>query len=151
MREEIPPAERQTYIIDTSVVLKWYYQEEEKEVEQAFKLREDYRQRRIDLYAPALLVYELANVLRYKKDLEESYIEEAIESIYEMRLLKPVTQEIIKEAVRIALRCNASVYDAVYLAFAEEHHSWFLTADRQFYLKVKQLPPVIFIADYQGV
>ena len=148
MMEEITPTEWQTYIIDTSVALKWYYQEKEKEIEQAFKLREDYQQRKVDLYAPDLLVYEIANVLRYKKDLEQSYIEEAIESIYEMRLLKPTTRETIKEAIRIAFQYNATVYDTVYLAFAEEHHSWFLTADRQFYLKVKQLPLVIFIADY---
>ena len=150
MRDIIQP-ERQTYIIDTSVALKWYYQEEEKEVEQAFRLREDYRQRTIDLYAPALLVYELANVLRYKQDLEESYIKDAIESIYEMRILKPATQESVKGAIRIALQYNASVCDAIYLAFAEEHHSWFITADRQFYLKVKQIPLVIFIAEYHGV
>lgn len=148
---DVIETERQNYVIDTSVALKWYYQEEEKEVKQAFKLREDYRQRKVDLYAPDLLVYELANVLRYKKDLEESYIDDAIESVYEMRLLKPATQETIKEAVRIALQYNASVYDTVYLAFAEGHRSWFLTADRQFYLKVKQFPLVIFIADYRGV
>ena len=150
MKDIIQP-ERQTYIIDTSVALQWYYQEEEKEVEQAFRLREDYRQRTIDLYAPALLVYELGNVLRYKQELEESYIKDAIESIYEMRILKPATQESVKEAIRIALQYNASVYDAIYLAFAEEHHSWFITADRQFYLKVKQIPLVTFIAEYHGV
>ena len=151
MKEEMTPVERQAYAIDTSVALKWYYQEKEGQVEQAFKLREDYRQRKIDLCAPDLLVYELANVLRYKKDLEESYIGDAIESIYEMRLLKPASWETIKEAVRIALQYNATVYDAVYLAFAQEYRFRFLTADKQFYLKVKQLPLVIFIADYHGI
>jgi len=142
--------ERESYVIDTSVALKWYYQAEEKEVEAAFKLREDYRQRKIDLCAPHLLVYELANVLRYKQDLEEGYIQDAIESIYEMRLLKPATSETMKEAVRIAREYNTSVYDAVYLAFAEGRRSWFLTADRQFHVKVKRLPLVIFVADYRG-
>jgi len=143
--------ERRTYIIDASVALKWYYQEKEREVKQAFKLREDYQQRKIDIYAPDLLVYELANVLRNKQDLEESYIRDAIESIYEMRILKPPTQETMKEAIKLALQYNTSVYDAVYLAFAEEQRSGFITADRQFYLKVKQIPLVIFIAEYHSV
>jgi predicted nucleic acid-binding protein len=143
--------ERASYIIDASVALKWFYREKESEVEQAFKLREDYRRRRVDLYAPDLLVYELSNVLRYKQDLEESYIEDAIDSIYEMRMLKPATQETLRQAIRIALQYNASVYDAVYLAFAEEHRTWLITADRQFYLKVKQIPLVIFVTEYGGV
>lgn len=143
--------ERRTYIIDASVALKWYYQEKEREVKQAFKLREDYQQRKIDMYAPDLLVYELANVLRNKQDLEESYIRDAIESIYEMRILKPPIQETMKEAIKLALQYNASVYDAVYLAFAKEQRSGFITADRQFYLKVKQIPLVIFIAEYHSV
>jgi predicted nucleic acid-binding protein len=53
MREEIPPAERQTYIIDTSVVLKWYYQEEEKEVEQAFNGSSRFGFRSFTFGAPA--------------------------------------------------------------------------------------------------
>lgn len=108
---------------------------------------------RSEFFRQASLTYLqfLENVLCYKQDLEESYIKDAIESIYEMRILKLPTQEAMKEAIRIALQYNASVYDAVYLAFAEQHHSWFITADRQFYLEVKQIPMVAFIAEYHGV
>ena len=68
-----------------------------------------------------------------------------------MRILKPLAQKTMKEAIRIALQYNASVYDVIYLYYSEEHRSWFITADRQFYLKVKQIPLVIFIAEYHGV
>ena len=148
--KDIVQVERRAYIIDTSVALKWFYQGKETELEQAFKLREDYRQGKIGLYAPDLLVYELANVLRYKQGLEECYIEDAVESIYDMKILRSPVQETMKEAIRLAVRYDSSVYDAIYLAFAQEHRSWFITADRQFHFKVKQLPMAIFIADYHA-
>ena len=139
---------RETYVIDTSVALKWFYQEKEKAIDNALKLRDDYRQRKIDLRAPDLLIFELANVLRYKRDLEERYIQGAVGSIYKLQLIDQVPQEVIKEAVRIALQFETSVYDAVYLAFAEKNRCSFITADNKFYQKVKNRPYVIFIDDY---
>jgi predicted nucleic acid-binding protein len=130
------------------VALKWFYQEEEKAIDSALKLRDDYRQRKIDLRAPDLLIFELANVLRYKGDLEEKYIQDAVESIYKLQLIEQVSPRVMKEAVRIALQFEASVYDAVYLAFAEESRNSFITADDRFYQKVKNRPHVIFISDY---
>jgi Predicted nucleic acid-binding protein, contains PIN domain len=141
-------AKKETYVIDTSVALKWFYQEEEKAIDNALKLRDDYRQRKIDLRAPALLLFELANVLRYKQDLEERYIQGAVESIYKLQLIEQVSQEVTKEAVRIALQFESSVYDAVYLALAEKNRCPFITADNRFYQRVKNRPLVIFIDDY---
>ncbi len=141
-------AKRETYVIDASVALKWFYQEEEKAIDNALKLRDDYRQRKIDLRAPDLLLFELTNVLRYKQDLEEKYIRDAIESIYKLQLIEQVSQEVMKEAVRIALQSESSVYDAVYLAFAEKDRCAFITADNRFYQKVKNRPYAIFLDDY---
>lgn len=84
-------ARRETYVIDASVVLKWFYQKEEKAIDNALKLRDTYRQRKINLRAPDLLIFELANVLRYKRDLEEKYIQDAIESIYKLQLIEQVS------------------------------------------------------------
>jgi predicted nucleic acid-binding protein len=138
------------YTIDASVVLKWYYQKEEKSVKKAFQLRDDYKLRRIDLIAPSLLVYELTNVLRYKKDLEREYIEEAVESIYEMRILREISKESMKEAVNLALESDITIYDASYLSFAEiQHHTPLITADLEFYEKVKGRGSTLFIADYR--
>ena len=87
-------------------------------------------------------------MLRYKQALEEKYIQDAIESIYKLQLIEQVSQEVMKEAVRIALQFESSVYDAVYLAFAEKNRCPFVTADNRFYQEVKNRPLVIFIDDY---
>lgn len=143
-------ARRPTYIIDTSVVLKWFYRKKEADVQAALKLREDYQTRQVDIVTLELLVYELANVLRYKADLEEICIDRAIESLFEMRILQSTNQEIMKGAVEIARRLDISVYDSSYLSYAEYDHYPFITADHKLFEKVKEEFKVIFITDYNG-
>lgn len=143
-------AGRPVYAIDTSVVLKWFYQKKETDVTAALRLREDYRARRVDLATLELLVYELADVLRYKTDLEKVYIERAIESLFEMRILQPVNQEIMKGAVEKARQLDISVYDSSFLSYAQYYHYPFITADRKLFEKiVKGEFKVVFIADYR--
>jgi len=65
---------RRRYVTDASVVLKWFSNIGENDLKKALKLREDFRRRKIDIYAPELLIYEIANVLRFKEALNEKLI-----------------------------------------------------------------------------
>jgi predicted nucleic acid-binding protein len=54
------------FVLDTSVVVKWFSKMREDELNNALKIREDYLNKKIFLLFPDLLFYELMNVLRYK-------------------------------------------------------------------------------------
>lgn len=60
---------KKRYVADASVILKWFSQTGESELGKAIRLRDDYKDGTIELYAPELLVYEVANVLRYKETI----------------------------------------------------------------------------------
>ena len=141
-------AGRRNYVIDASVVLKWFSQACESDLDKAFQLRKDFRERNIDLYAPELLIYEIANVLRYKRILSEDIIYKAISSIYDMDILMPVNAGIMTQAVTIARQYHITVYDSSYLSFAQSVGCHLITADKKLYQKINVLPGVVFISDY---
>lgn len=140
--------ERAAYVLDASVVLKWYARDKEKDLEDALKIREDLKSRTIELFAPELLVYEIANVLRYKETLEERLVLNAIVSIYEMRIMRSVNQGIMEEAIRLARKYDITVYDSTYISFAKDLGCTFITADRKLLQKTKPVPNILSIDEY---
>ena len=139
---------RKRYIADASVVLKWFSQSDEGEVERAIRLRNDYRDGTIELYAPELLIYEIANVLRYKETIKEELISKAIASIYYMDIVMPVNSRIMTDAVRLARKHGITVYDSSYLSFAREAGGLLITADKKLYRKIEGITGILYISDY---
>ncbi len=70
-------------VLDTSVVLKWIRQEEIL-AEQALAILHGYLEGHIQVIVPTLLIYEVANVLRYKNELTTTYLETAIQSLFDL-------------------------------------------------------------------
>ena len=58
--------EGEIVVLDASVVIKWFSDEEH--TERALEIRTWYVDNRISVYVPDLLVYELSNALRYNPD-----------------------------------------------------------------------------------
>ncbi len=87
-------------ILDASVVAKWFLEEEFTET--ALRLRDEYAEERIDITLPDLLLYEIANVLRYKKYSPED-IGRVMESLFSMELfIVDPSIALLKKAAEIA-------------------------------------------------
>ena len=140
--------ERMKYAVDASVILKWFTQDRESDLEKALQLRKNFKERKIDLLCPELLIYEIVNVLRYKDDLEEKLILKAILSIYEMEILISVNQKIMENALRLARKYGITVYDSTYLSFAQHLGCHLITADKKLFQKINDLPGIIYISEY---
>ena len=116
-------------ILDTSVAIAWYLPE-------AFSSEAKRWQRllldgKAELYVPSLQYWEFANVLRTyvrRRTLDAGTAGE----IYALHLEAPVVAaEPDRGAVlAVALKYDATVYDAVYIALALEHQIPLLTAER---------------------
>ena len=139
---------RRRFVTDASVVLKWFSNTGESDLEKAFELREHFLRRKIDIYAPELLIYEIANVLRYKNVLHEKLIHKAISTIYGMDIILPVNLQIIRTAVTLARKYSITVYDSIYLSFAQIAGCQLVTADKKLYQKIKDFPGIVLISDY---
>jgi predicted nucleic acid-binding protein len=134
-------------VLDTSVVIKWFRQGEVL-ASQALALRDAYLGGAITVLVPSLLVYELANVLRYKEDLTTEQVEEAVQSLLDMGLeFVPPLNAVMRRAVGIARACETTVYDAAFASLAESLEATFITADERLARKLEALPLIRLLGD----
>jgi predicted nucleic acid-binding protein len=134
-------------VLDTSVVVKWFRQGEILAAP-ALKLRAAYLDGQIAVFAPALLAYELANVLRYKSDLTADQVQDAVRSLFDMGLEWALpTSAAMCRAAEIAYACEATIYDAAFVALAESLGAAYITADERLTHRMEAYPFVCFLGD----
>ena len=131
------------WVLDTSVIIKWVRQEEIL-ADRALALLHAYLDGQSQISVPSLLAYEIANVLRYKTDLDTAQVETAIQGLFNMGLhwFAP-TAPVTRRAVVIARDHDTSVYDATFVALAEALGAIFITADERL---VRGLAPLSYVA-----
>jgi predicted nucleic acid-binding protein len=135
-------------IIDASALLPAYFPDEDQLPSQ--RLLRDYVLGELDLAAPTLLVYEIANAVMQairRGRIREEQGMEALDTFEGLGIpLFPVTWQ---GMAAFARRFDRSAYDASYLALASERGEPFITGDRRMYNAVKEdLDWVIWIGDF---
>jgi predicted nucleic acid-binding protein len=117
-------------LLDTSVAVKWFVPEEDSE--KALSLRRAQEDRELQLYAPEVLLMELANALRYSSEFSAGEIIEALETLFELNiLLMPFSLDALNLAVTLSMEHDLAVYDAYFLALAQALEIPLITADRR--------------------
>ncbi|MFQ5891853.1 MAG: type II toxin-antitoxin system VapC family toxin, partial [Candidatus Methanofastidiosia archaeon] len=118
----------------------------EKDRNLATKYRDEFLKGEIDIALPDLILYELANVLRYNPNFDERDVSDAIRSIIGLgiQILVPTTH-LLNIAIDLGFKYGITVYDAVYMALAEELKYDFVTADKKLFDTIKSLDFVKFL------
>jgi len=117
------------FVVDTSVTLAWYLQEEFSPAARAWQERLLGGQ--VRLLVPSLHYWEFANALRtltVRQEIEEG----AALEIWDLHLdspLEPAEPE-RHEVLKAAFAYGATVYDAVFIALAAAYDVTLLTAER---------------------
>jgi len=134
-------------VIDASVAIKWY--NIEADTEEALKLRAAYAAGRVDIAAPYLIAYEVANSLRYNPNFGEMDAISAMNDILDMQIdLRLVDRDQIEKSFELAYKHGMTVYDSTYMALAETGDMTLYTADERLLTKVPS-SHVRHIRDYQ--
>jgi len=123
-------------IIDTSVVYKWFTTTEEKR-EEAKEFLVHHLNNIEPIWVPDLLLYEIVNAWTTKTVLTKREVNDNISLLqtYELTII-PSTFRLLIKASDLAKKYAISVYDAVYIALAEENRCAVITADEKLIKKV---------------
>ena len=127
------------YVADTSVIVKWFNQENEEHVPEALALLDDAVAQRVALFTSDLARYELANALTLGKRLNPSVVRSILERFEELPIeLVETTPALFESAADFAQRYNVSVYDAVYAAIAAELGGTLVTANPRHQARIRE-------------
>lgn len=129
----------ENFLLDTSVVMKWFVSEEKSQ--RAWQIQSDYLNRRYDLSVPELLLYEVANALKFTSLLlTGEKIKEKIESLIKLKInIYPFDYGILQLSVDVAIERDITIYDAYFLTLARETDSIFITSDEKLYDRIGDL------------
>lgn len=118
-------------ILDASIVLKWFVQEDD--IDKADLIRRRHIEGIEQIVVPDLLLYEVSNALRFHPEFSPGEIKQAMNTLFDMELeIITPTLTLLHKAIDIAKEQNVTCYDATYLALAEELKDIFITADQKF-------------------
>ena len=139
----------QDIIADASVIIKLFIKEEYTDA--ALEMINAYVSGDLTITIPSLLVYEVINAVKYSKSKkfnteQIALIASTLEN-YAFTTVHP-TQEVLKEAIRVSVKHDISIYDAVYVALASTRKATLYTADQKL-IEATKLPFVKHIKTFK--
>lgn len=121
------PAKPDRVVLDASVLVKWFNAEEGRD--RALLIRDAHMRGRLAVAAPTLAVYEVCNALRFgripPKDVVIAY--HLLRGL-RVDLMEP-SEEVMEGTISAAFENDLTVYDAAYLALAENLGAPLVTDD----------------------
>jgi predicted nucleic acid-binding protein len=97
--------------------------------------------RPLEVHVPALLLYEVGNMLLLKTRLGLAGLEDALDRLEGLPLVvAPPATPLLKRASSLGRQLGLTFYDASFLALAMELDSPYVTADRRLFDCARTLP-----------
>ena len=126
------------FVVDASVLVKWFLHEKEADRDRALALREFHISGRSTLFIPQLALLEVLNAVRFSPKADEEDGEMALETLHDLHLeTRPAELDLLRKANAIAWAYKITIYDALYVALAEQVGYPLITADEVMVKKLK--------------
>jgi predicted nucleic acid-binding protein len=118
------------YVVDASVLVKWFLYQQEADRHRALALRELHVSGQSTIFVPQLALLEVMNAVRFSPKAKEEDGEMALEALQDLHLeTKLVDFDLMRKANAIAWAYKITIYDALYVALAERAGYPLITAD----------------------
>ena len=123
------------YVVDASVAAKWVLPPDAEPFhEEALELLRRYAEGEVSFLIPDLFWPEVASILwkcvRVGR-MDEALATAGLKGLRDLALQNVPTEEVIEEALQLALVTGRTVYDSVYVAAAMTRDAVFVTADER--------------------
>jgi predicted nucleic acid-binding protein len=126
------------YVVDASVLVKWFLHQQEADRDRALALRELHISGRSTLFIPQFALLEILNVVRFSPKAKEEDGELALEALQDLNLeTKPPEADLLRKANAIAWAYKITIYDALYVALAEQVGYPLITSDEAMIRKLR--------------
>ncbi len=136
------------YVVDASVVVKWFMEEEDRD--RALGLRELHTSGRSALFVTELTFLEILNAIRYAPKAKEEDGAEAVYVLENLHLqVKSTDFALLCKANAIAWAYKITIYDALYVALAEQLGYPLITSDDTMVKKLKGHNIVVPLRDLE--
>jgi predicted nucleic acid-binding protein len=136
------------YVLDSSVVVKWFSPHDEEHRSKALSLLNLYKDEKIDLYIPELAICEVSNALRYNKNFSEGEVIDILKFLINLELsIENLTQEIISKSLEISYEDNITVYDAIFIGLSNVLKIPLITANPK-HFKAKTGRNIILLQEF---
>ena len=124
-------------VVDASVAVKWFNLEEYSDL--ADKLKDMHVKGKVILTAPVLILFEVANALRYNPDFGVEDIKNSVNDLLDLQItLFPPGYELMEVATELAYTHGVTIYDACYIALAKLLKTTVYTADEKLTRRVNE-------------
>lgn len=136
-------------VLDASVVIKWFKDEDEKYVDSALSMQDRKRSGDIEIIVPDLLFLEVLNTFLTKKGFTGEDITAIKESLVKMNMevIYPGSK-LLGETINIAVKNSLTFYDALYIAVADASKAVLYTEDIEILSCSKDYGFIKHIKDY---
>ncbi len=122
------------FLVDSSVIVKWYHEEEYTPV--ALRLREIHLQGQWELRLADITFYELANALHFGCKMTSAEIIARVQSLLAMELrIYGFDNFVLRRALDLCAEKHIAIYDAYLIALAKQERLIFVTADEKLWRK----------------
>ena len=140
-------ANKPLFIVDASVVLKWFLEENDDKAE-AMTLGESYLNKDIEFEMLDYTIAEIFNTMVLKLDRKKAL--SALSHLFTFNILQcNVTLEIASQAAELMGKYKGiSFYDAGYHALAKLEDGTFITADEKYYKKTHKEGNIMLLKNY---
>lgn len=130
-------------VVDTSILVKWFKTRDEDLLKEARALLDEVEARPLEVHVPALLLYEVGNILLLKTRVGPAGLDDAIDRLETLPFtVAPPATPLLKRAARLGRELGLTFYDASFLALAVELDCPYVTADRRLFDRSRTLPRV---------
>ena len=137
------------YVLDTSVVIKWFSEYDEDDLDKALALRQGVFEGVYSVIVPDLMLYELANALKYNPRLNAHEAALAVQSVLDMGFdVRMVEASVLERSIDIAFKFKVTVYDAYFLALAQMETGPLVTADYKLADRVKGFKHIMKLSEF---
>ena len=120
------------YVVDASVLVKWFLYQQEADRDRALALMELHILGRSTIHIPQLALMEVLNAIRFAPKAKEEDGKLALEALWDLHLeTKPPEPNLLRKANAIAWAYKVTISDSLYVALAEQVGYPLITADEK--------------------